>query len=762
MAQSEENPLELQIDEALAEYMHKCDSGDVPNREEFVAKHPLLREQLMELLAAADWIEQLAGPKISELAVDATADVDSTLITGSQSSPASPSISESTDDTLPHALGFFGQSATQHTLPLGRSSNSLEYSLEENAPTPELSQPTLPCRFGEYVLERVLGRGGMGVVYYGHQVRLERPVAIKMIRSGALASKEEVARFYSEARSAARLDHPNIVTVYQCGECDGHRYFSMDFVPGTDLSKMIESGPIDGKRAARYVRDVARAIQYAHDRGILHRDLKPANVLVDENDQVRITDFGLAKSIGTDTGLTASGAALGTPSYMSPEQAAGKVDEQHHATDIYSLGAVLFTIVTGKPPFKGNGVVQTIMNVIHRPAPMARTLCPDVPEDLETIIDICLQKTPERRYASAAALAEDLNRFLQGSPIAARPASSLRRVWYWLLGIPVIGAVFDNRVVEPTETHRWVQRGLISIAVLFLLMWLAMLLPTDTWKSNRMPKTVRIAGGVAGGSYDMLSDAISNLIRENANCEAISVNSFGTNENAEKLINGDVDLALLQSESIANPTLNIVTPLYYEAVHVLVKRDLPIASLAEFAKRRILLDSEKAGMRTIARLLLARDKLTLEDIIVDDSNWRSLKHSPLADAAIVVAREGSAELVDLIRGGDYRLLPIADSWKFAMEEPIFHMQLLESDSYPGCEMPEGGIPTVATTAFLTCRADAPSVLIESVLQNLFSPEFVSQNGILPATTASQVFGHTLHPAARKFFQAYQGLTLSPN
>ncbi len=764
MAQADENPVELKIDQALADYMQQCDSGIVPNREDFVSKHPELREQLSELLAAADWIEQLAGPKLSELASAGDDDPESTLIYR-ESGASSPveSRQPSTEDTLPNVLGFVGSSHAQPTLPVGSTGRSQEFSLKAEAPSPELSQPALPCRFGDYVLERVLGRGGMGVVYYGHQVQLERPVAIKMIRSGALASNEEVARFYAEARSAAKLDHPNIVTVYQCGEYEGHRFFSMDYVPGKDLSKMIESGPIDFKLAARYVRDVARAIQYAHNRGILHRDLKPANVLIDENDQVRITDFGLAKSIDSDSGLTASGAALGTPSYMSPEQAAGKVDEQHHATDVYSLGAVLYTIATGKPPFKGASVVQTIMNVIHRPAPMARTMNPAIPEDLETIIDVCLQKAPERRYVSANALADDLTRFLQGSPIQARPASRARRAWYWLLGIPVIGAVFDHRVIEPTETHRWVQRGMIAIACLLALTWLGMLLPASTWVSNRMPQTVRIAGGVSGGSYAKLSAAISNLLQRTAKCEVVAVNSVGSTENADKLIRGEVDLALLQDESTGASSLAVVTPLCYEAVHVLVKRELGIDSMAKFASRRVLLGAEKSGARAVSQILLARSGLSLQDITVDSSDWRTLLKEPHADAAVIVMKEGAADLVNLIEHGEYCLLPIADAWKLAMELPIFHMQLLEPEHYPGCQMPEGGVATVATVAFLTARKDTPAILVRTILENIFSPEFVAENGLLSAGTAAQIKSvHATHPTAREFFQAYEGLQVQPN
>ncbi len=737
MAPSEDTPLELQIDLALAQYLQKCDSGDVPDRDAFLSQHPELREHLQELLAAADWIEQLAGPRLADIA----------------SQPA-------VEETLPHGLHFASHAQQlQETLPQGIAPRSLDFSLAEHSAAADLSQPALPCRFGDYVLERVLGRGGMGVVYFGRQVQLDRPVAIKMIRSGVLASQEEVLRFYAEARSAAQLDHPNIVTVYQCGECEGHRYFSMDYVDGTDLSRMVQAVPLDCKQAARYVRDTARAIQYAHDRGILHRDLKPANVLIDQNDQVHITDFGLAKTVGTDTGLTASGAALGTPSYMSPEQAAGRLAEQHQATDIYSLGAVLFTIVTGQPPFKGTGIVQTIMQVIHRPAPLAGTVRGDIPDDLETIIDVCLQKAPERRYASATALADDLNRYIHGSPIQARPASSFRRAWYWLLGIPVIGAVLDNRVIEPTDAHRWVQRGLISVALLCLLMWIVALLPSANWVANRLPPTVRVAGGVAGGNYAELAEAISAMIVSTTQSQAHGISSNGSSDNAERLQRGEVELALLQSDAVSRSEIAVVAPLYYEAVHILVKANLRIATLSDLKQRRVVLGAEKSGIRTVAQILFQRDGLSLDDIEVDNREWHTLLSDPSADAAVVVTKKGAADLLAVLATGHYRLLPIVDSLQFALDEPIFHPLLLDAKSYPNCDIPPEGIATIATTAFLACHIDAPPILVETVLKNLFLPEFVQQNGLLTAEWASRWPGSSWHPAARKFFQAYHGSSI---
>lgn len=740
MSQSEDDPQEMQIEEVLAEYMQQCDSGSIPDREEFIEKHPELREQLAELLAAADWIEEMAGPTVADLA------------------QLDEGPTQAIEETLPHRDPVDPTQALEKTLPDWRSSSSgdMEISLEDSKQgTQELSQPALPCQFGDYVLERILGRGGMGVVYFGHQTHLDRAVAIKMIRSGALASEEEVQRFYAEARSAAQLDHPNIVTVYQCGEHEGHRYFSMDYVPGLDLSRMIADGPLEGKRAARYVRDVARAIQYAHDRGILHRDLKPANVLIDEHDTVHITDFGLAKSIGHETGLTATGAALGTPSYMSPEQAAGKVDEQHHATDIYSLGAILFTVATGKPPFKAGSVVQTIMQVIHRPAPLARSVHPEVDEDLETIIDVCLQKAPERRYVSAGAMADDLDRYLNGMPIQARPTPPLRRAWHWLLGVPIFGAVLDNRVVEPTDAHRWVQRGLISVAVLMLVAWLLLLISSAVIR-NRMPSTVRVASGVAGGAYDQLARTICEALGEQAGCTALPISTAGSSENVERLESGEVELALLQADAITSSSIAIVAPLYYEAVHIFVRRAAGINSLEELRDRRVLVGPGKAGSHSVAQLLLRSAGLSFEDIQVDTSDWHQLKDKPEAEAAIVVSKLGSKDVTELLCGGHYRLLAMPNAIQFALDEPSFHTLLVTSSHYPDCGLPEHGIATVTTTAFLATNPEAPSVLVRTVLKHLFAPEMVATTGIVSAERAAHWQNLAWHPTAREFFQPYRG------
>ena len=283
-------------------------------------------------------------------------------------------------------------------------------------------------RFGEYELLAEVARGGMGIVYRARQVALDRVVALKMILAGRLANEDEVQRFRTEAAAAAKLQHPNIVAVYDTDVVDGHHYFTMEFIDGVGLDRQLKDGPLAGKVAARYVRILARAVQYAHKQGILHRDLKPSNILIDDNDEPHISDFGLAKKLHGDSGQTRTGAILGTPSYMSPEQAQGKTNELGAACDIYSLGAVLYELITGRPPFRAETPLDTVMQVIdHQPVP-PRLLNPNVEHDLETICLKCLEKEPAMRYESAERLGEDLQHYLDGESINARSFNVIDRM----------------------------------------------------------------------------------------------------------------------------------------------------------------------------------------------------------------------------------------------------------------------------------------------------------------------------------------------
>jgi serine/threonine-protein kinase len=296
--------------------------------------------------------------------------------------------------------------------------------------------------FGDYELICELGRGGMGVVYKARHLRLNRLVALKLIRSAALASDDELRRFLNEAEFAARLDHPNIVPIFEVGQYEGQHYFSMKLVTGESLDKRRQEFVADPWRAARMVAATARAIQHAHERGILHRDLKPANILVDAEGQPLVTDFGLAKRVEGDNELTRSGAIMGTPAYMAPEQVSGSRGAVTTSTDVYGLGATLFALLTGRAPFGGTNVPDTLEQVRQRPPDLPSKVNRRVPRDLDVICLKCLEKEPDERYASAAALEADLCRFVSGEPIRARRVTPLERAAKWARRKPTLAAAY--------------------------------------------------------------------------------------------------------------------------------------------------------------------------------------------------------------------------------------------------------------------------------------------------------------------------------
>jgi tetratricopeptide (TPR) repeat protein/predicted Ser/Thr protein kinase len=296
------------------------------------------------------------------------------------------------------------------------------------------------CAAG-YAIERELGRGGMGVVYQAYHGALGRVVAVKVIRSAGFATESECRRFQNEAEAVAQLDHPHIVPVFEVGETRGLHYFSMKLIAGESLQSRLEEFSRNIRAAARMAAIVAEAVHHAHQRGILHRDLKPANILVDESGEPYVTDFGLARRMEGEGDLTHSGAIVGTPSYMSPEQASGARRSLTTATDVYSLGAVLYALLTGSAPHAGSTYVE-VLDQVREVMPVAPSrLNPRVPRDLEVVCLKALEKDPTRRYASAQALAEDLWRWLSGRPIAARPVGLARRAWMWCRRHPLPAAL---------------------------------------------------------------------------------------------------------------------------------------------------------------------------------------------------------------------------------------------------------------------------------------------------------------------------------
>jgi eukaryotic-like serine/threonine-protein kinase len=285
---------------------------------------------------------------------------------------------------------------------------------------------SLPRSFDGYDLLEEIGRGAMGVVYKAWDPRLKRYVALKMMLGGEYATTVELSRFRGEAQAAAGLSHRNIVPVYQVGAADGLLYFCMKLVEGTTLATRVSQGPLPPREAAQMVALIARAVDHAHRHGILHRDLKPSNVLLDEDDQPVVTDFGLAKRThggGSGGGLTQTGTIVGTPSYMAPEQAAAGAAEVGPASDVYSLGAILYELLTGRPPFQASSAADVLLLVRSEEAIRPRLLSPQIHPDLELICLKCLEKRPEHRYPTAQRLADDLEAFLNGEPVSARESS---------------------------------------------------------------------------------------------------------------------------------------------------------------------------------------------------------------------------------------------------------------------------------------------------------------------------------------------------
>ncbi len=313
--------------------------------------------------------------------------------------------------------------------------------LDEGEPAAGSGMAVALRRFGDYELIEEIARGGMGVVYRARQVSLNRMVALKMILGGEFATPDSVRRLRNEAEAAARLRHPNIVTIHEVGEHDGQHYFAMELVEGPNFAALVRDGPMPARRAARYLEAVAEAVQHAHAQRVLHRDLKPSNILLDPFDQPRVTDFGLARQLDRGAELTMSGQTFGSPGYMPPEQAGGRSGKVTEASDLYAMGAVLYHLLTGRPPFQG-GSVHAVLRQVEVDEPVAlRRLNPSVPADLETICLKCLDKDPACRYRTAAELAEELGRFLRDEPILARPLGRAARLGRWMRRHPAVAGL---------------------------------------------------------------------------------------------------------------------------------------------------------------------------------------------------------------------------------------------------------------------------------------------------------------------------------
>jgi serine/threonine-protein kinase len=406
---------EQRLDEVVVAYLKSLEAGQTPDPEEWLRRYPDLAAELHEFFADQAEVRRWTAP-LRPLA------------------PATPPPG-ATDTPVP---------AVPETA--------------DRAPAAPL--PTL----GDYELLAVIGRGGMGAVFEARQKSLNRTVALKMIRTDPAAFPAEGRRFRNEAEMAAGLDHPNIVPVYEVAEHAGQLYFSMKRIEGGSLAVQLDHFAADPKSAARLMAQVARAVHHAHQRGILHRDLKPANILLDAQGQPHVTDFGLAKRIEVDSSLTQSGMLVGTPSYMAPEQALGKKGAVTTATDVYGLGAVLYALLTGRPPLQGETILETLEKVKGQEPEPASKSNPRVDRDLETVCLKCLDKDPHQRYGSAEGLAEDLERWLKGEPIRARPLRLVARVWRWCRRYPVVASLTAAAAVLLVTVVAGLAGGLIVLS----------------------------------------------------------------------------------------------------------------------------------------------------------------------------------------------------------------------------------------------------------------------------------------------------------
>jgi eukaryotic-like serine/threonine-protein kinase len=412
------------LDDVIAAYLEAVEAGEPVDRRALTAEHPDLAVELALFFANQDHVARLTAPLRDGATVD------------NGNRPGLP----------PRDIGTPAPAATVPFPGLAHAQESQDDQsavLRQNGgPDRDTAEPneSRVSYFGDYEITDVIAQGGMGVVFKARQVSLNRTIALKMVRAGRFATAADLQRFRLEAEAAAHLDHPHIVPIYDVGDLEGHHYFSMKLVDGGNLAAQVERFRVAPRAAARLTATVARAVHYAHQRGILHRDLKPANILLSgrpgstlEELIPIVTDFGLAKRFeGPGASLTQSGSIVGTPSYMAPEQAEGRRESVTTAADIHALGAILFELLTGRPPFRAETMLETLRLVREQDPEHPSAINPKVDRDLETIVLKCLEKHPLRRYRSAEALAEDLERWLADLPIRARPATLVYRAVKWV------------------------------------------------------------------------------------------------------------------------------------------------------------------------------------------------------------------------------------------------------------------------------------------------------------------------------------------
>lgn len=690
------------VDEVWASCLRAIDAGQRPDIEELAGDDEALLAELRDLLDTSSWLEDRLDDEASTLR---------------------PNANTAEEETQAFVI------QRGNSTPVGTLADIIR-KLDDGE----------PYQFGEYELTEVIGRGGMGVVFRGQQTAIGREVAVKMIAAGRFASQADINRFYSEARAASAVKHPNIVTIYQVGEIDGHHFYSMDFVLGSDLAERLKDGPLPAREAATLMQEVATAVGAAHSLGVVHRDLKPGNILLAEDSQPHITDFGLAKLIDEEGDLTATGAAMGTPGYMPPEQATGCWHAVGEVSDVYSLGAILYAMLTGRAPFRAANPLDTMWAVVHETPARPSTINPDCDRDLETIALKCLEKDPLRRYGSAHELAEDLRRYLAGEPLVAKPISKTRRFKVWCAGIPVVAALSGRTIGEPSPAQLRAQAGLVLL-ILFIFIGVTLALFGSREGQRAMPSHIKIAGGIEGGMYLQFAERLGKNMQHQLELPVTVSPSSGSVDNVQQLHAGDVDLAFVQASALDGQRDAIVAAVFYEYVHVIVRRRLGLKTLTELEGRRVSLGNSNTGSRLTAKDLLAKARVTTAP---DARNqpWTALRDDPTLDAAIVTVGSDNPTIREFL-AGEFELLAIPD---IDLDGPYASVSF-PVDAYRGLVRP--GLKSIRTPAFIVTTQDAADELVRSTLAALYSD---SKLDVLPPSSRANWSLLNWHPAAIQYFE----------
>ena len=683
-----------QIDEAFAEYLRLIDAGEFVDEAVFLSRYPDIADQLQPLIASTHTIRAMAEGQI-EVTPPPSAESLRTLVLD---------------------------------LPSGK--DPVDEPIES---------------FGDFELLEELGRGGMGIVFRARQKSMNRVVALKMIIGGRYSSEESVRRFQREANAAGKLTHRNIVRAYTAGEHDGRHFFAMELIEGQTLRQILRAmeKPMAAATIALHGKALAEAVQYAHDNQVLHRDLKPSNVIVDQRNVPRIADFGLAKTIGADAlSFSSSDSVIGTPAYMSPEQAAPGRIPVGPASDVYSLGAILYELLTQEPPFKDESPLGTLLLVLNQDPVPPSDLNTSCHRGLEAICLCCLQKKPEDRYQSCQELADDLDRVLRGVPVQARELTQTQRLWYWLRGMPLLALATGRDPSFATRAQRLTQYalavGLCLAAVLFLFR-------SDIAESASL-RHVDIGVAEAAGEYER----IGGLLADTFSHPRVSViNTAGSVDSRDRLLSGELDLCILQDNTVSFSDISIVAPLYQEAILIVVRADSGLQQARELSDRAIALGRPNSGFRaTSDQILSDLGIVTLQKF--RDYAWTDLLSTPELDGAIITVGTRDARLAELLGSGEFRIVPMQIDDLPDRFRP-YRFSPLELPAGAGID--ESGVPAATAEAVLAVRTQTPDWFVQDCLEQLYSDRNSLSHSILtPAEAAVWSEGKSLHPAAREYYK----------